>query len=38
MMPPLTVSFSSIRLTSTRSWSGVTLTAIFIVPPSLIVR
>ena len=33
MMPPLTDSFSSIRLTSTRSWSGVMLTAIFAIPP-----
>jgi hypothetical protein len=29
----LTVSFSSMRLTITRSWSGVRLTAIFEKPP-----
>jgi hypothetical protein len=29
MMPPLTLSFSSIRFTITLSWSGVRFTAIF---------
>jgi hypothetical protein len=33
MIPPFTVSFSSIRLTMTRSWSGVRLTAILEKPP-----
>jgi hypothetical protein len=32
-MPPFTVSFSSNRRTSTRSCSGVMLTAIFAIPP-----
>jgi hypothetical protein len=32
-MPPLTVSFSSMRFTITRSCSGVRLTAIFEKPP-----
>jgi hypothetical protein len=33
MMPPFTDSFSSSRFTSTRSCSGVMLTAILAIPP-----
>jgi hypothetical protein len=33
MMPPLMLSFSSMRSTTTRSWSGVRFTAILKDPP-----